>query len=174
MRFAEGLPAGAVAAAACATTGAAAAHLGKAIAAINRLVAAWLERHTGLAATVRANRCVHLSRCAFAAISAGHRRFACIAALRTTGWRVCQPFAGVKLLLANRENEITAAVAAPECLIGGQNLYPLSGPAAPLAPGPKRPHTNGGTTRYWGNAVEKPRVSSRKEADACQATASVR
>ena len=53
----DGLPAGAVAAtatarAAGAAAASAAAHLGVAIAAIDRLIAAWLERHTGLAATV--------------------------------------------------------------------------------------------------------------------------
>lgn len=53
----DGLPAGAVATtttarAAGATAASTAAHLGVAIAAIDRLIAAWLERHTGLAATV--------------------------------------------------------------------------------------------------------------------------
>lgn len=54
----DGLPAGAVAtttaraAAAGAAAASAAAHLSVAIAAIDRLIAAWLERHTGLAATV--------------------------------------------------------------------------------------------------------------------------
>jgi hypothetical protein len=52
----DGLPAGAVATttarAAGAAAASAAAHLGIAIAAIDRLIAAWLERHTSLAATV--------------------------------------------------------------------------------------------------------------------------
>ena len=128
-----GLPAGAVAATATRTAASAATHLGEAIAAIHGLVAARLERHAGLAAAVRAGRCVHLTRGTVAAISAGHRCLARIAALRATCGSVRQPFAGVELLLACREDEVTAAVAASECLIGGQNSNLLSGPAAPLS-----------------------------------------
>ena len=140
----EELPAGAVAASSArATTGAAAAHLGVTIAAIDWLVTARLEWHARLAAAIRADGGIHLTWSTLAAISSGHGGLTRRAALRTTRGSVCQPLAGIKLLLARREHEVTAAVAAPECLIGGQNSNPLSGPATPLAPGPKRPHTNG-------------------------------
>ena len=136
------LPAGAVAApTACATTGAA-AHLGVTIAAIDRLVTARLEGHTRLAAAVRADGGIHLTWGAFAAISARHGRLARGAALRTTRRRVRQPLAGVKLLLAHCEDEVSSTVAAAECLIGGQNTNLLSGPVAPL-----RVRTPNGPTR---------------------------
>lgn len=137
------LPAGAVAATTASATTGAAAHLGVTIAAIDWLVAARLEGHARLAAAIRADGSVHLTWSALAAISAGHGRFTRCAALRATRGSMCQPFAGIKLLLARREHEVTTAVAASECLIGGQNSNPLSGPATPLAPGPTRPHING-------------------------------
>jgi hypothetical protein len=138
-----GLPAGAIAAPTARATTGAAAHLSVTIAAIDRLVTARLERHTRLAAAIRADGSVHLTWSTLAAISSGHGGLTRRAALRTTRGSVCQPFAGIKLLLACREHEVTAAIAAPECLIGGQNSNPLSGPATPLAPGPTRPHING-------------------------------
>jgi len=137
------LPAGAVAAPAARATTGAAAHLGVTIAAIDRLVTARLEGYARLAAAIRADGGVHLTWSTLAAISSGHGGLTRRAALRTTRGSVCQPFAGIKLLLACREHEVTAAIAAPECLIGGQYSNPLSGPATPLAPGPTRPHTNG-------------------------------
>jgi hypothetical protein len=129
------LPASAVAAATTTARAAtsAAAHLGEAIAAIDGLITARLEGHTRLAATVRADGGVHLTRGAVAAISARHGRLARIAALRAARRGVCQPFAGVKLLLARCEDEVTSTVAASECLIGGQNSNLLSGPVAPLS-----------------------------------------
>ena len=128
-----GLPAGAVAAATARPATSAAAHLGEAVAAIDGLVAARLEGHTRLAAAVRADGGIHLTWGAFAAISARHGRLARGAALRTTRRRVRQPLAGVKLLLAHCEDEVSSTVAAAECLIGGQNTNLLSGPVAPLS-----------------------------------------
>jgi hypothetical protein len=143
------LPAGAVAAASARASTSAAAHLRVAIAAIDGLVAARLEGHARLTATVGAGGGIHLAWGAIAVIPSRHGVLARGPALRTTRRRVSQPFAGVKLLLADREYEVTAAVAAPECLIGGQNTYPLSGRAVPLFARTNTAPCAWGTTRYW-------------------------
>src|SRR5579859_8132155 len=137
------LPAGAVAAAAAAR---AATDLLVAVAAINGLVAARLERHTGLAATRRANGGIHLARRSLPTVRAAttHRRLARRAALRAARRCVHQPFACVKFLLAGREHELTTALATPKRLIGGQNCLPLfrldraTGDGADHAPRPWR------------------------------------
>ncbi len=116
------LPARAVATAVSAAT----ASLLKTVAAVHRLVASWLERHACLATTRGASCGIHLTGGAIASVGAsGHRRLACGSALGAARRGVHQAATGIEFLLTNRENEITAAFATPQCLIGGQTWFPL-------------------------------------------------
>lgn len=125
------LPAGAVAAAAAAAPRAT-THLLVAIAAIDGLVAAWLEGHTRLVPAVGAGGSEHLPLATITAIAAAtHRGLARGAALRASGRRMHQPTAGVEFLLAGCEHEVTPALATPECLIGGQDRKPFFWSCAP-------------------------------------------
>lgn len=117
------LPARAVAAAAAGAataSAAAAALLLEAVAAVHGLVATWLERNARLTAAGAAGRDEHLTTTAVSAAAAIHRRLARRAALRAARWRVHQSAAGIKFLLAGREQKFTPAFATTKCLIGGQ------------------------------------------------------
>ena len=122
--------------AAAATTAATrtATHLLVAIAAIDGLVAAWLERYTRLVPAVGAGGGEHLPLTPITTIAAAtHGGLARGAALWATGRRMHQPTARIELLLAGREHEITPALATPECLIGGQDQNLSSGQVRPRA-----------------------------------------
>ena len=87
-----------------------------AIAAIDGLVAAWLEGDLGLIATTGAGDGVHLacfvSTTTATTIPTTGLSLACSAAGWAAAGGVRQLMAGVKLLLANCENEFLVAVAA--------------------------------------------------------------
>src|SRR5262249_28256848 len=87
------------------------------------------------AAAVRAGGGIHLAWAAVAVRAAAHRGLARGATFGAARRGVHQPFAGIELLLANREHEVTAAVATPQRLIGGQTGNSSSGPVAPQAAG---------------------------------------
>ena len=116
------LPARAVAASVAATG--APANLLEAVAAVDGLIATRLEWHARLATARGADGGVHLARAAIgsvaAATTAGHGGLARRAALWAARWGVHQTPALVKLLLSDREHKVTAALATPQCLIGGQ------------------------------------------------------
>ena len=97
---------------------AATTHLLVAVAAIDGLVAAWLEGNARLATAGAACRNEHLAATAVAATR--HRRLARRTALWAAGRGVHQAAAGVEFLLAGREQEFTSALATTKCLIGGQ------------------------------------------------------
>src|SRR5260370_24408792 len=69
-----------------------------AIAAINRLVPPWLERHLSLIATARTRCSIHLAR--FARTAMPPLTFACSATRWAAAWKVCQPVTPVKFLFA--------------------------------------------------------------------------
>jgi len=162
------LPAGAVAAA----TARAATDLLVAVAAIDGLVAARLERHTSLPATRRADSGIHLARRSLPTVRAAtaHRSLARRAAFRAARRRVHQPFACVKFLLAGREHELTTALATPKRLIGGQNCLPLfrldraSGDGADHAPRPWRKPSRHLEERCGGStAGDRPEIQGRRD-----------
>src|SRR3990172_5275333 len=104
-------------------------NLGVAGAAVDRPVAAWLERHLGHHAAISAGGRVHLTR--RPAAKAGEDAVAHVALLRlaqavglagraagrAAHGLVLEPLAGVELLLATGEDEAVAAVAAGELLV---------------------------------------------------------
>src|SRR5216117_2172912 len=99
----------------------------EAVPAVDRPIAAWLERDFGLAAAVRARRRVHLARArgvattattiaaapatiatttAVAAAGVAARRFACTTAIRAALRLVGEAAARVKLLIVSGKNEL--------------------------------------------------------------------
>jgi hypothetical protein len=102
----------------------------EAVAAVDGLIAARLERHLGRAATAAARRTEHLPRAITAlhapaaAVAAG---FAGLPAIRTTIGFVLKALLGVEVLLACSERKLCAAVDAGQQLVGihGFLLTPL-------------------------------------------------
>jgi len=94
----------------------------EAIAAVNRLVAARLERDFRYAATLTAGRFEHLATAAAtaettAAAAAAAGCLTCRAAITAAARLIGESFAGKKFLLACREWERTSAISAIECFI---------------------------------------------------------
>src|SRR5437762_10458507 len=107
----------------------AASLLREAVRAVDRLVAARLERHPGLVAAGRAGGREHLALAAIAAGAAARIAAARIAAgataglalgaaLRAAGGLVGEPARGEELLLPDGEGKRLAAIAAGERLVG--------------------------------------------------------
>jgi hypothetical protein len=98
-------------------------HLLEALAAIHRAVAARLERHAGLAATVGADGAEEFAAGAGITIAAtGLLLLARGAAFRAAGGVVGEAAAGEEFLLAHGEEEVIAAVAATQGHVSSQSV----------------------------------------------------
>jgi hypothetical protein len=88
----------------------------KTIAAVDRLIAARLERYLSDAAALAASRLIHFPALTAAAAHSGPAAatrthlFACLTAIGATVGLVLKTFAGIELLLTGSERELTSAI----------------------------------------------------------------